>query len=171
MVIFGMRPFGRVDRFGKYYVATTFWHLFWFPILPLRTEIILRISEDAVDTKWSGIRIPFSLKSAVVGWVTSPLMFMAVVGPLLGTIALLAGEVELVLFSVFLILAVASAGLFVILKKTRGIGVAIEQRAAALQKVLDDLVRAEEQLPVEDRRVTRIVNWEGIRGRLKGSGP
>lgn len=95
LLICGKGLFGRVDRVdGDLQVATRCYHIFWIPIIPIETVIIpIKDPVDEIDNdvngsvnsnpffsgasisykSHSGIKIPFSFKSWLVGLITGPL--------------------------------------------------------------------------------------------------
>ncbi|HEY3445201.1 MAG TPA: hypothetical protein VGK67_02510 [Myxococcales bacterium] len=83
MLIFGKRLFGRVDEVqGVFYVAPLFGHLFYFPLVPLQTWLLVSGSEHfagGAQGEWtaSGIPIPTSAKSVLFGWARGFLLAAA----------------------------------------------------------------------------------------------
>lgn len=75
----GKRFFGRVDRVpGLFYVATAFIHLFWFPLIPLGTSIVLENSERAGpggSTTYRVHKTGFSFKSFLIAYFRAVLIF------------------------------------------------------------------------------------------------
>jgi hypothetical protein len=68
VIIFGInRLFGRTDRIpGLLFVATAFLHVFFIPLIPMGTYLVME-----KDDEWEhfrGIRIPFSIKSLLYAW-------------------------------------------------------------------------------------------------------
>ncbi len=46
-VVYGTRLYGRVDMIpGLCYVATRFFHIFWIPIIPLGSQIVVEEDHD-----------------------------------------------------------------------------------------------------------------------------
>jgi hypothetical protein len=65
LVIFGYSLFGRVDRVpGLFHVVTQFLHVYWMPILPKRSFLILETSQSAGHA----IPLPLNWKSVLFAW-------------------------------------------------------------------------------------------------------
>jgi hypothetical protein len=66
ILIYGSRMYGRVDEVpGFFYVTTKFGHLWYFPLIPLESRLILeKTSQGAI-----GVSIPLSWKSILLAWV------------------------------------------------------------------------------------------------------
>jgi hypothetical protein len=72
--IFGTRFFGRVDEVpGLFHVATKFGHLWYIPLVPVGSWLVLRKSGNAIR----GIKIPLSGKSILVAWARAGLIALA----------------------------------------------------------------------------------------------
>src|SRR4051794_31008614 len=68
ILIFGQRLCGKVDEVpGICYVATRFLHLYYVPLIPLSSWVILRGTESASGFKGQQIRL--SCKSVLLGWL------------------------------------------------------------------------------------------------------
>jgi hypothetical protein len=64
-VAFGTKRYGRVDVVpGLLHVETEFFHLWYLPLVPLRSWIVLPHQRDA----WSGVPIPLSFRSVAIAW-------------------------------------------------------------------------------------------------------
>lgn len=73
--ICGTRLYGRVDQVpSQFYVATEFVHMWYIPLIPLRTFLIVEgwQSEEA-------IKIPMSFKSVLTAYVRAALILAALV--------------------------------------------------------------------------------------------
>ncbi len=82
ILIWGSRLYGKVDRVADlFHVATKFGHLWYIPLLPLGSWVVL--GESGKD--WRGVKIPLSGKSVLMAWLRA--------GLILGGIALLVGGV------------------------------------------------------------------------------
>ena len=71
IMIFGRHLFGSVDRVpGCCYVATMFFHIFFLPLIPLGTFIVLEGSETGnfFERTFQGPRVRLGLKSVLVGY-------------------------------------------------------------------------------------------------------
>lgn len=65
-IVWGSRMCGKVDAVpGLCHVITNFGHLYYFPLIP--TGSILVLAEDSDGTY--GLKIPLSLKSILVAWL------------------------------------------------------------------------------------------------------
>jgi hypothetical protein len=72
ILIYGKRLYGRVDRVpGLLHVATQFIHLFWVPLVPLKSYVVFDGTED--DKGFRGIPIGISVKSLLTGWLRAVL--------------------------------------------------------------------------------------------------
>lgn len=70
MIVFGTRKFGWVDHVeGVGTVATTFFHVMFFPLIPTASHFML---DDE-----RGIPIPMSMKSVLFAWVRAGLFWGA----------------------------------------------------------------------------------------------
>jgi hypothetical protein len=64
ILIWGSTFYGKTDEVpGLYYVTTRFGHLWYLPLIPLGSYLILAGSDDK-----QGVEIPFSGKSMLLGW-------------------------------------------------------------------------------------------------------
>lgn len=72
--VWGSRLYGKVDEVpGMFHVATKFGHLWYFPLIPMGSHVILSENEDG----WEGIKIPLSMKSVFVAWARAGLVVAA----------------------------------------------------------------------------------------------
>lgn len=86
IIIWGTRLFGRVDEVpGLFHVATRFFHLWYIPLIPLGSSLIL----SKEGNSYRGMDISLSGKSVLIAWLR--------VGLILGTLVL--GFVGLVLLA------------------------------------------------------------------------
>jgi phosphatidylserine synthase len=90
----GEELFGIVDQVpGHFYIATRFFHICSLPIAPFQSYLVVEGSE--VDPtifrqgSFSGVPIGWNLRSILIGWFRGALMFLVVVGFVVGLIALL----------------------------------------------------------------------------------
>jgi len=83
LVIYGSRLYGRVDDVpGLFYVATRFGHVFWVPLIPLGSHVVLQELEDG----WRGVPIGLSGRSVLAGYLRGLLLGGGLISLLLGTI-------------------------------------------------------------------------------------
>jgi len=66
VVIWGQRMYGRVDRFAGSHVATRFFHLYYVPLIPLSSWLVL---EEQADGRFLGMQVPLQLKSVLLAWL------------------------------------------------------------------------------------------------------
>jgi len=66
IIIWGVRFAGKVDAVPQVgHVATRFFHLYYVPLIPVGTFLVT----DERDDAFSGLPLPLSLKSILVGWL------------------------------------------------------------------------------------------------------
>ena len=66
VIISGVRFAGKVDAVPKVgHVATRFFHLYYVPLIPVGTFLVT----DERDDEFSGLPLPWSFKSILVGWL------------------------------------------------------------------------------------------------------
>jgi hypothetical protein len=66
IVIWGQRMYGRVDRMGGSHVATRFFHLYYVPLIPLSSWLVL---EEQDDDQFLGLQLPLQLRSIATAWL------------------------------------------------------------------------------------------------------
>ena len=77
MIVYGSGLYGKTDEVpGLFYVATTFGHVWFIPLFPTRSHLVLGQDESM------GLRIPFSIKSMLLGWGRTGTMITAFVAGL-----------------------------------------------------------------------------------------
>jgi hypothetical protein len=84
VIISGVRFAGKVDAVPKVgHVATRFFHLYYVPLIPVGTFLVT----DERDDEFSGLPLPWSFKSIIVGWLRTaafvafaPAIFLLVTG-------------------------------------------------------------------------------------------
>jgi len=66
IVFYGTRLYGKVDQLDDtgIHVATKFFHIYWIPLIPTASTLILSKTDDG----WNGLPIPFSFKSLLAAW-------------------------------------------------------------------------------------------------------
>jgi len=85
VIIFGQRLCGRVDQVpGACYVATRFFHVYYIPLIPLSSWVIVEGSES--DKGFRGQQIGLSGKSIVYGWLQAFLIIFGLVYSIYGAI-------------------------------------------------------------------------------------
>jgi hypothetical protein len=90
IIIWGTRLAGTVDKVpGLFYVRTQYGHLWWIPLIPIRSYIILHGSEGG--TGFKGRETPLSGKSVLFGWLRTASIF----GGVFGLIALIVNGLAL----------------------------------------------------------------------------
>jgi hypothetical protein len=81
IVIYGTNLYGRVDHVGgAYHVATRFAHLYYLPLIPLGSWLI--VNETESDNNFSGWSVGLRLRSVLSGYVRPWGGFAALVGAL-----------------------------------------------------------------------------------------
>ena len=92
IVIYGWKTYGKVDRVPNlFYVCTQFFHVYWVPLIPLRSYVVLEGSEH--NGSFQGVRTALSLRSILAGWWRAFLALLIVFG-LVGGIGLAVQAVE-----------------------------------------------------------------------------
>jgi hypothetical protein len=66
IVIWGQRMYGRVHRFAGSHIATRFFHIYWLPLIPLSSWLVL---EEHEEGRFTGLQIPMSLRSVALAWL------------------------------------------------------------------------------------------------------
>jgi hypothetical protein len=66
IVVWGQRLFGRVDRFAGSHVATRFFHVYYLPLIPLSSWLVL---EEKADGEFLGLQVPLQLRSVLSAWL------------------------------------------------------------------------------------------------------
>ncbi len=83
ILIWGQKLYGKCERVpGEFYVATKFFHLWYIPLIPLGSWVVLEGSE--VDDGWSGTSTPLSWRSVLMGYARAAFVLMAI-GGVIGT--------------------------------------------------------------------------------------
>src|SRR5262249_3005931 len=85
-IVFGRQNYGKVDVVPKlFYVATRFFHLYYVPLIPLGSYLVLAGTESG--EAFSGRQIPLRWKSVLAGWVRAVLILCIIAGAVTGLIA------------------------------------------------------------------------------------
>jgi hypothetical protein len=66
VVIWGQRMYGRVDRFAGSHIATRFFHIYWLPLIPLSSWLVL---EEHAEGRFTGLQLPLALRSIALAWL------------------------------------------------------------------------------------------------------
>jgi hypothetical protein len=83
-VVYGTGLYGRVDVVpGLFYVATKFFHIFWIPILPLESHIVV----EELDEGWRGVPIGMNGRSVLAGLLRGLLLRGGIGVVIIGIIA------------------------------------------------------------------------------------
>lgn len=101
VIVYGSRFYGKVRAMGSSYLATRFAHIYYVPLIPIGTSLIL---EENGDGGYRGISAPFSVKSMLAA-------YLRVWGPL-ATIAALFLSIGAVEEASDDVLAMAVTGVF-----------------------------------------------------------
>jgi hypothetical protein len=71
VVVYGTGLYGRVDTVpGAFSVATKFFHIFWVPLLPLGSHIVV----DETDDGWQGVPIELCGRSVLAAYLRGGLI-------------------------------------------------------------------------------------------------
>jgi hypothetical protein len=112
VIIWGSVNAGKVDEVpgGMFHVVTRFGHLYYIPLIPMGSFIVL---EKMSDGSFNGAPIPMSWKSILTGWLRGG-SIVAMIGALVGTflLAMDKNALPIVRALPLLIFLVAGAALF-----------------------------------------------------------
>ena len=73
IIIYGQRNCGKVDKVPNlFYVITKFAQIYWLPLIPLGSYIVLEGSET--DQGFKGVQTSLSFKSILAGWLRAGLV-------------------------------------------------------------------------------------------------
>lgn len=103
VIIWGVRFAGKVDAVPQVgHVATRFFHLYYVPLIPVGTFLVTDEREDA----FSGLPLPWSFKSVLVGWLRTagfvafvPAIFLLVTGVTRNDVARVGSGVLIILLA------------------------------------------------------------------------
>lgn len=80
-IVFGHRFFGRVDEVpGFFHVATKFFHLWYIPLVPVKSVVIIGRDKKSV----AGVAAPLSMKSIFMAWLQAALVGLCIVAAIAG---------------------------------------------------------------------------------------
>src|SRR5687767_14985222 len=86
IIIWGQTLAGKVDRVpGLFYVTTQFFHLYYVPLIPLQSYLVIEGTENGDDFK--GVGVPMSFKSVLFGWLRGALIVGILVCAVVAVIA------------------------------------------------------------------------------------
>jgi hypothetical protein len=75
IIIYGSKLYGKVDVVpGLFHVETKFGHLWYIPLIPLESFVVLGKSGDG----FNGIKIPMSFKSILYAWLRAGTLVAAI---------------------------------------------------------------------------------------------
>ncbi|AKV03677.1 hypothetical protein AKJ09_10340 [Labilithrix luteola] len=81
IIVYGTRMYGKVKACGASFLATQFFHIWYLPLFPVGSKLVL---EEAQDGTFHGVSAPFSFKSVMAA-------YLRVWGPIGILIAILCG--------------------------------------------------------------------------------
>jgi hypothetical protein len=82
-IIYGQKHYGKVDHVpGLFYVVTEFLHVWYVPLIPVKSQLVVDGSEDGSGFK--GLRIPMNFKSVFMAWYRAALVLMVFAGLAVG---------------------------------------------------------------------------------------
>jgi hypothetical protein len=83
IIIWGQRLAGRSDQLpGTFYVATRYFHLYYVPLIPLKSFLIVEGTEAGAG--FEGLEVPLSFKSVTFGWLRAGLVLAGIGLPFAG---------------------------------------------------------------------------------------
>jgi len=75
IIFYGTRLCGKVDQVpGLFFVGTKFAHLYWVPLIPLGSTVVLEETAEG----WRGVPFGLSLKSWLTAWVRTFCLFAGI---------------------------------------------------------------------------------------------
>jgi len=77
VIIWGQRMYGRVDRFAGSHVATRFFHLYYVPLIPLSSWLVL---EEQTEGNFIGLQLPLQWRSVLLAWLRVAAVLAAISG-------------------------------------------------------------------------------------------
>jgi hypothetical protein len=80
IIIWGSRLYGKVDDVpGMFHVATKFGHLWYIPLIPLGSHLV--ISKEG--NGWTGAPVPISIKSILIAWLRAALIVATILSAII----------------------------------------------------------------------------------------
>jgi hypothetical protein len=112
IVIYGQAAYGKVDKVPNlFHVCTQFYHLYYIPLVPLRSYLVRADAEDEVGLQ--GVEVPLCFRSVLAGWLRAALILCVVIGVGIGLSHLIevcgANRMKVQISSVVVPFAVAAA--------------------------------------------------------------
>lgn len=130
ILIYGTKLYGKVDIVpGLFHVETRFGHLWYFPILPLESYVVLGKSGDG----FNGVRIPLNVKSVVFAWLRAGTLTTALISLICAAVEWNRQSAE---FSTAMIIGFSSLATFLVLAFQRGSTQASYQRAFQIGQMI-----------------------------------
>lgn len=127
-LVFGKRLYGVVDAVPEcFYVATSFYHLFWFPLIPAESWILHEYSESA--DAYYGVPTTMNWKSIIVAYSRAFLIGLSIIC-LIAAASSLRRPSEALAFAAIVVLC------FLCMKAIQRYQLASPERAAELAAVL-----------------------------------
>jgi hypothetical protein len=154
IIVFGTRLFGKVDEVpGLGHVVTRFFHVYYFPLIPYESFLVLAKSGD----QFRGAKIPLSAKSVFVAWLRAGAIVGAVIAGIIA-LAEFAGPHRHPDWLLPLFTLLIAAGAFTFTKTYHGITSASYARACRLG----------EQVGLNERGLAELRAVYGEAGTLSG---
>jgi hypothetical protein len=66
MIVYGMRHYGRIDEYQGTFIMTKFIHVWFLPLIPAGSHLVL---EEGEDDSYSGISVGLNLRSMFAGYL------------------------------------------------------------------------------------------------------
>ena len=66
VIVWGQRMYGRIDKLAGSYVGTRFFHIYYLPLIPLSSWLVL---EEHDKGSFLGMRVPLQLRSVLAAWL------------------------------------------------------------------------------------------------------
>jgi len=130
VIISGVRFAGKVDAVPRVgHVATRFFHLYWIPLIPVGTFLVIEEKED----DFKGFPLPLNAKSIVVGYLRT----LGWIGVAAGTggAFMAAGEKQFGWAALALVAALLAAGMLTLLYRLSAFKHASYDRAIELGRL------------------------------------
>ena len=101
LIIYGLRFYGRLRECGSSYIATRFFHIWYVPLFPVGSQLILRGGENG---SLQGISVPFNFTSMLAAYlrVWGPIALLATVASGIGAVGEMSSDpVAMIIAGVF----------------------------------------------------------------------
>ena len=136
MSVYGTGNYGKVDRIpGVGHVCTQFFHINFVPLFPVGSYFLF----EGIGDGTSGVSIPWSGKSILVGWLRAGLVVGAIVAGIFGAIRFTDSKdapADPVLGTICIVAAIGLLGLFFASYRIGFINQANYERAVALGRTI-----------------------------------